>query len=162
MTMKSRTICFCFLGLFLANCAGGGQTNSNAKQQDLRQVVNLMNSKKITAGESYRRQREIARRYDGLDAYDEAYWSTAIAAWDQYDQRQISHAQAAALDDEANALRHSRRTMSKVAKQTECISERQRVSNNDYRGVNSTNGAVAIISLLGAVSDAVAVADACN
>lgn len=50
----------------------------------------------------------------------------------------------------------------KIAKNTECISERQRVAGNDYSGVNSTSGAVAVISLLAAVSDGMSVAAACN
>ena len=49
-----------------------------------------------------------------------------------------------------------------IAKNTNCISQRQRVAGNNYSGVDSTNGAVAIISLLGAVADGASVANACN
>jgi predicted phage tail protein len=49
-----------------------------------------------------------------------------------------------------------------IAKNTNCISERQRVAGNDYSGVGSTSGAVAIISLLGAMADGAAVASACS
>ena len=49
-----------------------------------------------------------------------------------------------------------------IAKNTKCISERQRTAGKDYSGVDSTNGAVAIISLLAAVSDAASVSSACD
>ena len=49
-----------------------------------------------------------------------------------------------------------------VAKNTNCIRERQRVSANDYSGIDSTNGVIAVASLLGAVADGAAVSRACD
>lgn len=49
-----------------------------------------------------------------------------------------------------------------IAKNTNCMSERQRVSGHDYSGIGSTNGTVAIVSLLGAMADGAAVSQACD
>jgi hypothetical protein len=53
-------------------------------------------------------------------------------------------------------------TQQAIAKNTHCISERQRVAGSNYSGIDSTNGFVAVTSLLAAVGDAAAVSSACN
>ena len=49
-----------------------------------------------------------------------------------------------------------------TAKSAQCAVAQQRSANSDYTGVNSTNGYVAVASLLGAIGDGVHVASACN
>ena len=48
------------------------------------------------------------------------------------------------------------------AKAAECIAATNRNTNSDYSGVDSTNGVVAVLSLLGAVADAFNAGQKCN
>ena len=62
-----------------------------------------------TQYEKVTRQRVVVKQYDStFDAFDEAYWSTALLAARQLDAKQISKEKYNQINDEANAVRAMR------------------------------------------------------
>ena len=131
-------------------------------QQQLSYIDQQAREKKIRLAEAQRRRKEVYQSYNKMTSYEDAYFESTIRTLDLYDRGKISKEEARASLAEARALLQSRRSLAQIQKNTNCISTRQRVSNSDYSGLNSTSGAVAIISLLSVVADTAAVASACD
>jgi len=148
-----------FLALAVSAC---NKPKTQAVPPELQAIQDLENAKKITHGESARRVRDFYKRDPSYDEFDEAYMTARISIWTRFDKGQLSYEDAKALDAGALAERQNRKQTKQVAKNTDCIAARQDEAMSDNSGVNSTNGAVAIISLMGAVGRASKTMDACN
>jgi hypothetical protein len=158
--MKNILIIAGFAGVFLGSCSTApSYSEMNFKMQEIKK---LADSGKISNAEKGRREFTLVRQYEHVNAYDEAYWASVIANYELYDKRKITLSQLNALNSEAQAVRVSRQNSEKALRTVNCISARQKVDRQDYSGVNSTNGVVAVVSLLAAVSDGIDVANKCD
>jgi hypothetical protein len=156
---RSAIMVLAFLALTVSAC---NKPKTQAVPPELQAIQDLENAKKITHGESARRVRDFYKRDPAYDEFDEAYMTARISIWTRFDKGQLSFEDAKALDAGALAERQNRKQTKQVAKNTNCISARQDEATTDHSGLNSTSGAVAIISLLGTVAQAAHTAEACN
>jgi hypothetical protein len=156
---RSAIMALAFLALTVSAC---NKPQTRAVPPELQAIQDLENAKKISHGESARRVRDFYKRDPSYDEFDEAYMTARISIWTRFDKGQLSYEDAKALDAGALAERQNRKQTKQVAKNTDCIAARQDEAMSDNSGVNSTNGAVAIISLLGAVGRASKTVEACN
>ena len=156
---RSSMLIIAAISVVLTAC---DKPKTQAIPTELQEIQNLENAKKISHGESARRVRDFYKRDPSYDEFDEAYMTARISIWTRFDKGQLSYEDAKALDAGALAERQNRKQTKQVAKNTNCISARQDEAMSDNRGVNSTNGAVAIISLLGAVGRASKTIESCD
>jgi hypothetical protein len=158
MTLKSL-LALVAISLIISSC---NKPKSQSVPAEVQEIQDLENAKKISRGEAARRMRDFAKRDPSYDEYDEAYMSARVSIWTRYDKGQLSYDDAKALDAGAYAERQNRVQNRAVAKNTNCIAARQDQAMTDHSGINSYNGAVAIISLLGTVAQAAKTVEACN
>ena len=156
---RSSMLIIAAISVVLTAC---DKPKTQAIPTELQEIQNLENAKKISHGESARRVRDFYKSDPSYDEFDEAYMTARISIWTRFDKGQLSYEDAKALDAGALAERQNRKQTKQVAKNTNCISARQDEATTDHSGLNSTSGAVAIISLLGTVAQAAHTAEACN
>jgi hypothetical protein len=86
----------------------GCVANDPQRVIDISAVRQLTSAGKITHAEEERRVYAIDAKYRTLDAYDHAFWRTAISAAEQYDKKRISMNQYLAIRQEAWAVNIAR------------------------------------------------------